>query len=218
MTGRSALGALLAAAVILAPPAARAGDPPQRRVGVSLASGQVRITSGIRDVLGGAEREKMRSGLPTRVLIQVKLEREGRKKAVAYWARNVEVTYDLWEENFAVVIEDDRGRRRARVANLEEAIGVAGTLWRVPVADIRGIEAGNYRVRVLAEANPVSKEMVENIRRWLARSSSGGSGSASAESRSNFFGSFVGVFVDRHIGEAERSVAFVSQWFRVGAP
>jgi hypothetical protein len=216
MRGRAALAWLLASALALVPLVALARSP-LRRVGVSISSGQIRITSGLSDVLSVDVRDKMRSGLPTRVLIQVTLERQGKKKALAYWARNVEVTYDLWEENFSIVIEDDNGRRRARVATLDEAIGIAGTLWRVPVAEIRGLEPGSYRVRVLAEANPVSKEMVENIRRWLTRSSSGGSGSASAESRTNFFGSFVGVFVDRRIGEADKSVAFVSQWFEVGA-
>jgi hypothetical protein len=215
MSGRTAAGALLLAAFALLPLVA-AGAPPVRQVGVSTAAGQVRITSGLRDVFSAEVRDKMRSGLPTRVLIQLTLERQGRKKAVAYWARNVEVTYDLWEENFSIVIEDDRGRRRARVASLEEAVGIASTLWRVPVTGGAGLEPGPYRLRVLAEANPVSKEMVENIRRWLARSSAGGGGSASAESRTNFFGSFVGVFVDRKIGEADKRVSFVSQWFELG--
>ena len=58
-----------------------------------------------------------------------------------------------------------------------------------------------------------STDAAENIRRWLSRPS-GGQGS---EARSNFFGSFVGIFVDRRIGEADKSVAFVSQWFQVGA-
>jgi hypothetical protein len=216
MSGRTAAGALLLAAIVALFPLAAAGAPPVRQVGVSTAAGQVRITSGLRDVFVAGVRDKMRSGLPTRVLIQVTLERQGRKKALTYWARNVEVTYDLWEENYSIVIEDDRGRRRARVATHEEAIGIAATLWRVPVAGVAGLAPGLYRLRVLAETNPVSKEMVENIRRWLARSSTGGGGSASAESRTNFFGSFVGVFVDRRIGEADKSVAFVSQWFELG--
>ncbi|HUT78059.1 MAG TPA: DUF4390 domain-containing protein [Polyangia bacterium] len=216
MSGRTAAGALLLASVLVLFPLAASGAPPVRQVGVSIDAGQARITSGLRDVFSAEVRDKLRSGLPTRVLIQVTLERQGRKKAVTYWARNVEVTYDLWEENFSIVIEDDRGRRRARVASVEEAVGIASTLWRVPVAGTAGLEPGLYRLRVLAETNPVSMEMVENIRRWLARSSTGGSGSASAESRTNFFGSFVGVFVDRRIGEADKSVAFVSQWFELG--
>jgi hypothetical protein len=213
-TGRAASG-LLALALLLLSPGAGA-EPPVRQVGASTEGGQVRITSGLRDVFSAEVREKMRSGLPTRVVVQLSLERQGRKKAVAYWARDVEVTYDLWEENFQVVIEDDQGRRRTRVRTLDEAINICGTLWRVPVGPVAALEPGTYRVRVLAEANPVSKEMIENIRRWLARSSAAPSGSASAESRTNFFGSFVGVFVDRKIGEADKSVGFVSQWFDVG--
>jgi len=216
MNRRPAAGALLAIAFVLAPLAA-SGGPPVRKVGVAIdTAGQVRITSGLRDVFSPAVREKMRSGLPTRILIQMTIERQGSRRALTYWARNVEVTYDLWEENFSIIVEDERGRRRARVKAVDEAIDIAGTVWRVPVGGDAILDPGIYRVRVLAEANPVSGEMVENIRRWLARSSASSSGSASAESRSNFFGSFVGVFVDRRIGQADKRVSFVSQWFEVG--
>jgi hypothetical protein len=203
---------LLLTAAVLCASVALAG-PRRRRVGLSMRGDVIRASFSYRDVFNKQVRKKLDSGLPVRVVVQLALERKGKDRPYSYWARSVEIVYDLWEEDYVITMEDDRGRRRTRVGTIDEAINLAGVLWRVRAAHLAGLRPGTYRFRVLAEVNPVSKEMVENIRRWLSRPS-GGQGS---EARSNFFGSFVGIFVDRRIGEADKSVAFVSQWFQVGA-
>ncbi|MDD5307951.1 MAG: DUF4390 domain-containing protein [Deltaproteobacteria bacterium] len=206
-----ALAALLVAC--LAPRPAAADDPPLRTLGIGVSDAGLRATFGFRDVFSPSIRDRLRSGLPTRIVLQISLEREGKGKPVAYFAQTSQIVYDLWEEAFYVAIEDERGRRRARAESLERALDLAGVLRRVKVASLAGLEPGNYRLRVLAEVNPVSAEMVENIRRWLARPEGAGSGSG----QGNFFGSFVGIFVDRNIGEADKSVVFISQWFEIKA-
>lgn len=209
---RRALTWLLLLALALAALAAHA-KPRTRRVGIHLTKSDVRATFSYRDVFGKKIREKLRSGLPTRLLVQVALESKSEAKPITYWARAIEIVYDLWEEDFVITVEDNRGRRRTRVKTPDEAINVAGVLWRARIASRKGLDPGLYRLRFVAEVNPVSKEMVENIRRWLSRPSGGGG----AEARSNFFGSFVGSFVDRNIGKADKTVVFVSQWFEVRA-
>ncbi len=153
--------------------------------------------------------------LPVRLVVQVALVNK-KGKAVGYWAQSIEIVYDLWEEDFSITVKDDRGSRRARVGTLDEAVNVAGILWRSPVANkISQMKPGIYRLKVMAEANPVSEEMIRNIQRWIARPKGG---HASGEARSNFFGSFVGHFVDRGIGQADKTVSFASQWFKLGEP
>lgn len=184
-----------------------------RKVGLKVTGENLKVTFSFRDLFTKKVRKKMTSGLPVRVVAQVALE-NSRGKAMAYWAQSIEIVYDLWAEDFSITLRDAGGRRRTRVATLEEAINVAGILWRAPVAEQLGqLEPGVYRLRVLVEANPVSEEMIKNIQRWIARPK-GGHGDA--EARSNFFGSFVGHFVDRGIGQADKTVAFVSQWFKLG--
>ncbi|MFO8073082.1 MAG: DUF4390 domain-containing protein [Polyangia bacterium] len=202
------------AAVVLAPIPAEAKRP-LRRIGISVDHGEVQVTSGFRDVFTEKVRKKMKSGLPTRLSIRVGLERRGKRKPVTFWARNIEIVYNLWEERFLVTFEDRKGRRSTRVETVDDAVGIAGILWKTPVASTENLEPGAYRVRAVIEANPVSEEMLENIRRWLSRPSDGPGGT---ESRSNFFGSFVGFFVDREIGEADKKINFVSQWFELGSP
>jgi hypothetical protein len=211
----AALLALLALAVAPGLPAQGGGAGATRKVGLLASGNALQATFSYRDVFSPAVQRKMTSGLPTRLLVHVALEREKGGAAVAYWARSVEIVYDLWEEDFAVTAADSQSRRHKRVRTLDQAIDAAGVLWRAPVADTSGLRPGRYRLRVLAEVNPVSEEMVRNIQRWIAKPR-GGRGES--EARSNFFGAFVGHFVDRSIGQAERAVGFVSQWFELGQP
>jgi hypothetical protein len=211
--------AALAAALLVAAPDLLAEDAEgaiaTRRVGLLISRDVLHTTVGYRDVFSPAVRKKMTSGLPTRLLVHVAVEREKGGTPAVYWARSAEIVYDLWEENYAVTLADVQGKRHTRVANIEQAVDAAGVLWRAPVADTAILKPGTYRLRVLAEVNPVSEEMVRNIQRWITRPK-GGRGES--EARSNFFGAFVGHFVDRSIGQAERVVAFVSQWFKLGQP
>jgi hypothetical protein len=203
---------LLTVAFALASVTAHA-KPRKRKVGIHITTSDIRTTFSYQDLFSKKVREKLTSGLPTRLVVQIALESKEKDKPIAYWARAIEIVYDLWEEDFVITVEDNRGRRRTRVETIEETIGVAGTLWRTPIAATKGLKTGLYRLRFVGEVNPVSKEMVENIRRWLSRPSSG----HGSETRSNFFGSFVGSFVDRNIGKADKTVKFVSQWFEVQA-
>jgi hypothetical protein len=217
-TGWLVAAALAALALCVAPGVGAQGADgavTTRRVGLLISGDVLQITFGYRDVFSPAVQKKMTSGLPTRLLLHVAVEKEKGGAPAAYWARSVEIVYDLWEENFAVTLADLQSKRHTRVATLDQAVDAAGVLWRTPVADTSGLAPGLYRLRVLAEVNPVSEEMVRNIQRWIARPK-GGRGES--EARSNFFGAFVGHFVDRSIGQAERVVGFVSQWFKLGEP
>jgi hypothetical protein len=206
--------ASLALALLLAPALGLGDDLPVRRIGVSVADRHLRVTFGFRDAFTRSIAKKLSSGLTTSVVVQMTLEPQRSAAPVAYWAGTVEVTYDLWEERFIVIREDASGRRRASVKSKGHAIDLAGVLKSMPVANLRGISAGVYRIRVKIETNPVSKEMVEKIRHWLARSRATQSGSPAP---SNYFGSFVGALVDRRISQADHQIDFVSQWFRLNA-
>jgi hypothetical protein len=190
-------------------------DIPQRKIDVAAAGGRLLTSFSFNDAFTAGVRKKLTSGLPTRIVVQIGIERKDSKKPVGFWAREVDIVYDLWEEVYLVTVNDNRSKRSARAPNVAEAIALAGQISGAELAQVSAHKPGTYRLRVLVEVNPVSKEMVENIRRWLARSP--GSKSTPAGS-TNFFGSFVGIFVDRRIGEADHSSTFVSQDFQWGAP
>ena len=185
-------------------------DLPTRRVGISSINDALLVSFSYRDAFTEKVKKKLTSGLTTSVVVQLTLEKKGDKNPMAFWARTVEVTYDLWEEKFFVVREDDTGRRRAKVSSKKDAIDLAGILHQVALGPLSDTNSGMYRIHVKVETNPVSKEMLETIRTWLARSRAKKSGSIAS---SNYFGSFVGALVDRRISQAEHTIEFVSQWF-----
>jgi hypothetical protein len=207
------LAFLAACALSLAAGAALGQKPVLRRMGIHVLGNQLTATFNYQDVFKKAIREKLKSGLPIRIVAQVFLEYQG--KPVAFWSRSTAIVYDLWEEAFIVTDEDSRGKRKAKVKSAAEAIGLASIMWRSPVADIRGLAPGVYRLNVNVEVNPVSKEMVEKIRGWLAQPAGGRNG---VDAQTNFFGSFVSIFVDRHIGQADSSLSVFSQQFGLGKP
>ena len=79
----------------------------------------------------------------------------------------------------------------------------------MPIADIKDVAfEERYVVAAVAELNPVSKETLAEVRRWLSEGSGGG-----LDRGGSFFGSFVSVFVNLKIPEADRVVRVRSQPF-----
>jgi hypothetical protein len=69
-----------------------------------------------------------------------------------------------------------------------------------------------YFLRFEGQLNPLSEDLVADVRRWLVRPP--GQGRASGDS---VFGSFISFFVNPRIDESEREVSFDSQpWTEPG--
>ena len=212
--GRALLLLLLVITLFVKPTEAGADEPPLpvRRIGLQKTDDSLYVTFSYRDAFTKEVHKKLSSGLTTSVVVQLTVERKGVKRPLMFWARTVEVTYDLWEEQFLVVREDDTGRKRAKVVSRREAIDLSGILKRTAIGRIPEMPPGLYRVHARIETNPVSREMVEKIRTWLASTRAKKRGNIAT---SNYFGSFVGALVDRQISQAEHVIEFVSQWFRL---
>jgi hypothetical protein len=195
------------------PGSAAADDVSKRRVGVRVLGDALQVSFGCRDVFNKAVRKKLPNALTNRVVIQIGLEREGRKELVSVWIRTVELTYELWDEKYIINSEDNTAKRQTIVDSMEKAIDLAGILKNVTVANVKGAPPGTYRFWVRVEVNPVSEEMVTKIQEWLNRSRAR---KGSAPGHSNPFLGLVQGMINRNIGKADHRVEFVSQWFRLG--
>jgi len=122
--------------------------------------------------------------------------------------RQTEIVYDLWDEKFRVRRFEAGGKVEMReTATATEAITLATALDAFPVVDLDRLEPGvSYRLSVRADLNPISQELLADVRRWLARPSPRGR----AGSGDSFFGSFVSIFVNPRIDESERQLRLVS--------
>ena len=77
----------------------------------------------------------------------------------------------------------------------------------LPVVDRALLRAGaGHYLGVIVEINPVSPQMLENMRRWVSRPT----GSTNIGPSDALFGSFVGLFV-RNIGASDKTLRFRTQ-------
>jgi hypothetical protein len=203
--------ALVAGSATIALPAA-AQEVPQRRLGVRFEEGRPRLTFSARDLLNADSRDKLESGLPQTIVMRIYAYRNGSSTPVAVTARTCRVVYDLWEEVFRVQIQTAGSDRTVAVDSVDDVLERCVVVRRLAIgraSDYRGHRGERIYFATLFEFNPLSPATVERIRRWLARPSGG-----RVESDA-FFGSFVSLFVNRRIGDAERLRRFRSQNVRV---
>ena len=214
------MAVLLAASAALLPRAARADDPlPQRSTGVVVKNGQLMISVGLQDLFGPAERQHLTSGFSTRILIRVALQDATRDdgEPLSLAVQRAEIVYNIWDERFSVRVTRGLGAElRAIAPTAEAAIWRATALWQFPIAETKRLRPdGRYVVLVRGDLNPISEDLVADVRRWLVQPARGQRRLGAGDS---FFGSFVSIFVNPRIDDSERQVRFVSQPFTLPAP
>ncbi|MEA2695749.1 MAG: hypothetical protein QOI66_20 [Myxococcales bacterium] len=189
-----------------------AGPLTRRTTGVQYENGQLVASVGMQDLFGPAERQRLLSGFATRILIRVYLHREGAGEPVALAFQRSEIVYDIWDEKFRLRITRGAGPdTQVEVKTVDEAIQRALLLWHFPVVDRRQLMAGaRYFLAFRADLNPISEELLADVRRWLVQPARGQRRVGAGDS---FFGSFVSIFVNPRVEDSERQVRFLSQTF-----
>ena len=195
--------------VSLGPANGAAAQLSERRFGVTFTEGRPRVDVSMADFANDPEvGRKLRSGLPQTFVVRIYAYPVGNETPIAVAARSCRVVYDLWEERFRVQRASELGDETLIVRTVEEVVDrclVARQLAIGTAADWQSSRGQRAYFAALVEFNPVTPDTVQRIRRWLARPQRGRVDSDS------FFGSFVSLFVNRRIGDAERALRFRSQ-------
>jgi hypothetical protein len=116
-------------------------------------------------------RKDLVSGLTNRVLIRMTLAIEGRTMAQPVIALGIK--YDLWEETFRMTVSvDDRELPARTLRKIEDVLTMLADLPLDSVFRSSDLQAGRTHT-LLAEIlfDPIDRERMENIRRWVARNS-----------------------------------------------
>jgi len=205
-------GAILFATLWLGASPAAASETRVRLTGIARSDGKLLVTVGAQDLIQPAQAARLTSGFGTRVLLRVRLFRIGESQPIAQVTRLSEIVYDLWDERFHLRSIDGQGRQEARqAAGAAEAIDFATALRAFPVADLsRLVPRASYRLNVVADLNPLSEEVQQDVRKWLSRRAGQGRSGGGAD---GFFGSVVSVFANPRVEQSERRVQFNSQTF-----
>jgi hypothetical protein len=212
MTARRALAALglFAAALVTSAGEARAEDDViARKMAFAERGRHLVVTSSFGELFDQGALDALSSGFPTTVVVRIYLYRRRDELPVALTMIQLDVVYDLWDEAYVVRSAGPLGTSTTRYPSRSRAIDAVTTLREVPVAQLARVAIGPHHFAALvAELNPVSEELLAEMRRWLTRRAGD-----RLDGSSSFFGSFVSVFVNPRIEAAERRVQLRSQPF-----
>jgi hypothetical protein len=182
-------------------------DLPRRQANYAWDKSLLRASFSFRDVVAPPLTQKLSSGLPMVIAMRAYVLREGDETPVALAVRTCRVVYDLWDEVYRIKLTVAGGDRDLAVINVEGVLRQCAEVRDLPVVD-RSVLPPNqaHYLGVIVDVNPVSPQMLEQMRRWVARPS----GSTGIGPSDALFGSFVGLFV-RQIGTSDRTLRFRTQ-------
>jgi hypothetical protein len=158
--------------------------------------------------------EALGSGIPSTVVIRIQIALRDTDTPVAEQLIQRSVVYDVWDEIYTLRLDQPGGRRTLKVKQRAEALKWLTALDDVPVARLSAVPIDQvFLLKMVVELNPVSKQTLAEVRRWLSQGNGGGLDRGGA-----FFGSFVSVFYNPKIAEADRVLRIRSQPFYRPAP
>jgi hypothetical protein len=138
--------------------------------------------------------KELKSGLTNRVLIRVTLLAGA--QILAQKAVDVTIKYDLWDEKFLVTKNSsDVAAASSTYSTVEEVMAYLASLKLSDVFVIAGLERAK-EIRLMAEllVNPIERERMDRIRKWVTENSAytpmsaaGGTGPATAARSNDLF-------------------------------
>lgn len=180
---------------------------PRRQANFAWDKSLLRVSLSYRDLVDAKVTQKLSSGLPTVIAMRAFVLREGENEPVALAVRSCRVVYDLWDEVYRIKITGPGGERDRAAINTEGVLRQCAEARDLPVADRALLKPGvPHFLGVIVDVNPVSPQMVEQMRRWVSRPT----GSTGIGPSDALFGSFVGLFV-RSIGTSDKTLRFRTQ-------
>jgi hypothetical protein len=169
------------------------------------------VTTAFTELFDRQAFERISSGFPTKVVVRIYIYRRTRTEApVSLALLELEVVYDLWDEVYVVRSRGPLGEKQVRTRSRAHAVRLLTELDQMPIAPLDRLPIGPHHfVAMVVALNPVSPELLAELRRWLSRPA----GETSLDSSSSFFGSFVSVFVNPKLELADRTLRIRSQPF-----
>ena len=167
----------------------------------------LRASFSYRDVIDTAIANKLSSGLPTVIALRAYVFRDGDAVPVALAVRTCHIVYDLWDEVYRIQVTDPGRTRDTAAVSVEGVLRQCAEARDLPVVDRSLLKTGSaYFLAAIVDVNPISPQMLEQMRRWMSRPT----GSTGIGPSDALFGSFVGLFV-RQMGTSDKTITFRTQ-------
>jgi hypothetical protein len=164
---------------------------------------------GIGKLFDAAAYESLSTGISSTVVIRIQITPRESDTPVAEQLIRRSVVYDVWDEIYTVELDQPGGTKKVKVKYRAEALKWLTAIDDLPVARLSVLPLEQvFVLKMVVELNPVSKETLAEVRRWLSQGNGGGLDRGGA-----FFGSFVSVFYNPKIADADRVLRIRSQPF-----
>ena len=160
--------------------------------------------------------DALNTGIPSTVVIRVQITPRDADTPVAEQLIQRSVVYDVWDEVYTIHFDQPgpNGHQTLRVKFRAEALKWLTAIDGLPLAKLSVLPVGQvFVLKMVVELNPVSKETLAEVRRWLSQGNGGGLDRGGA-----FFGSFVSVFYNPKVADADRVLRIRSQPFYRSPP
>jgi len=219
---RAKLATLAALAIATAATTAAADDddkPEIQRMRFAEVGDQLTVTidppGGLGKLFDAAAFEALGSGLPSQILIRLAITPTSSDTPVAEARIERTVLYNMWSETYMLGVEQPGiPDAKFQVKYRAEALRWATSIQGVAIARAQLFPPGKeFVLKMVVELNPVSAETRAEVQRWLRQGNGGGIDRGGA-----FFGSFVSVFYNPKIAQADRVLRIRSQPFYRVAP
>jgi hypothetical protein len=182
------------------------GQLPARQANYAWDKELLRASFSYRDVLDAALAKKIQSGLTMTIAMRAYVYRAGTSTPVALAPRVCKVVFDLWDEVFRVHISEPEGERD-QAAVLDGVRRLCTEARDLAVVKRNLLTGGEpYFLGVVVDVNPVSQEMIDQMRRWLTKPT----GSTVIGPSDALFGNFAQLFA-RQVATSDKTLTFRTQ-------
>ena len=126
------------------------------------------------------------NGLTNVIAVHLALVSQASDEVSALYSREIDILYDVWDEAYRVTVKDvDADRPRSQTLTFQNYRSLRSYLSELRQTDLGPLSAlgtGSWIVQTRVEVNPISKELLERTREFIANPASGSRVSGSSRS------------------------------------
>ncbi len=160
-------------------------------------------------------RETLGSGFTSTVATRLLLIEVESKRPVAENRFSREIRFDVWDETYLITTFSNQGTGRQLAGTLEEVEEYCRRTTEFRFCELERLAEGPaYEFTMEILLVPISQEQLEQTKRWVEESGSGGEDDRQG-GLGIFFGSMMNIFIGRSTGVEEDRFTFVTAPFRL---
>lgn len=193
MTSARAAGGLSALALLLAAGAAARDVPRPPPSALAAEEGRLIAVVELDSAFPSDLQKRLSNGLTNIIAIHVALVPELGGPPAALYGREIDVLYDVWEERYGVTVKDPASPagRSQNFSTFEALRAFLARASGVELGPLDQLGTGRWVTQTRLELNPVSRELLERTREFIANPGAGGRGGSPSRSVLGAFASYL---------------------------